>query len=129
MAVKFQSEEYFKEVNNALQSDEAVRNAAKGKNVRVQVLTTDAPGRGEIRTYLRITEGVIEVGLGDVENPDATISQNYETATALDRGVLNAQNAFMQGKIKIKGNLMKMMQLQGLLQAVAPATEHIERDY
>lgn len=129
MAVKFQSEEYFKEVNRALQADESVTNAARGKNVRVQIVTTDAPERGEIRTFLKITDGFTEVGLGDVENPDATISQNYQTATALDQGLLNAQNAFMQGKIKIKGNLMKMMQLQGYLQAVAPATASIEREY
>lgn len=129
MAVKFQSEEYFKEVNNALQANEEVANAAKGKTVRVQIVTADAPGRGEIKTWLKITDGLTEVGLGEVEDPDATISQNYQTATALDQGLLNAQNAFMQGKIKIKGNLMKMMQLQGFLQAVAPATAHIEREY
>lgn len=129
MAVKFQSEEFFAEVNSALGTNEGVQNAARGKNVRVQIITSDAPGRGEIKTYFKITDGVTEVGLGEVENPDATISQNYETATALDRGDLNAQNAFMQGKIKIKGNLMKMMQLQSLLQAVAPATAHIKREY
>lgn len=129
MAVKFQSEEFFQQVNAALKSNEAVQSAARGKNVRVQIVTSNAPGEGEIKTFLKITDGVTEVGRGEVESPDATISQDYATATALDKGELNAQNAFMQGKIKIKGNLMKMMQLQGFLQAVAPATAQIEREY
>ena len=129
MAVKFQSEEFFNQANQAIAADEGVQNAARGKNVAVQIVTTDAPGRGQIKTYLKIIEGVPEVGLGEVEKPDATITQNYETAAALDKGELNAQNAFMQGKIKIKGNLMKMMQLQGFLQALAPASAKIEREY
>ncbi|MGI8425257.1 MAG: SCP2 sterol-binding domain-containing protein [Actinomycetota bacterium] len=129
MAVKFQSEEFFKEANEAIAADQAVQSAAKGKNVAVQIVTTDAPGRGQIKTFLKIVEGVPEVGLGEVEKPDATITQNYETAAALDKGELNAQNAFMQGKIKIKGNLMKMMQLQGFLQALAPASAGIDREY
>jgi len=129
MAVKFQSEEFFEEANKAIAADEGVLNAAKGKNVAVQIVTNDAPGRGQIKTYLKIVEGAPEVGLGEVDNPDATITQNYETAAALDKGDLNAQNAFMQGKIKIKGNLMKMMQLQGFLQALAPASAGIDREY
>ncbi len=110
MPVKFLSEEYFKEANDALQSNEAVLKAASGKNVAVQVVTGQVPGAGEVKTYLKITDGMPVVGLGEVDNADATISQDYPTAVALDKGELNAQNAFMQGKIKIKGNLMKMMQ-------------------
>jgi len=128
MPVRFQSEEYFQEVNQALQSNEVVAQAAKGQTVAIQIVTTGAP-QGEIRTYLKITDGVPSSGLGDVEKPDATITQNYETAAALDRNDLNPQTAFMQGKIKIKGNLMKMMQLQGFLQSLPQATNHIEREY
>ena len=129
MAVKFQSEEWAKEMTNALQANEDVSKAAKGQDTAVQFVTTDAPGGGENKTYFKIVEGVPEVGFGEVENPEATISQTYETACAIDRGELNTQNAFMQGKIKIQGNLMKMMQLQGFVQSVGPATAHIEKEY
>lgn len=129
MAVKFQSEEWAKEVTNALQSNDTVINAAKGQTVAIQFVTTDAPSGGEVKTYLKIADGVPEVGLGDVDNPEATINQNYETAVAIDKGELNSQNAFMQGKLKIQGNIMKLMQLQGFIQAVGPATQAIEREY
>lgn len=129
MAVKFQSEEWAKEVTNALQSNETVTNAAKGQNVAIQFVTTDAPGGGEVKTFLRIVDGSPEVGLGEVDGPEATINQTYETAVAIDKGELNSQNAFMQGKLKIQGNVMKLMQLQGFIQAVGPATAGIEREY
>jgi hypothetical protein len=35
----------------------------------------------------------------------------------------------MQGKIKITGNLMKLMQLQGFVSQLGPAVAGLEREY
>ncbi|HVL50706.1 MAG TPA: SCP2 sterol-binding domain-containing protein [Actinomycetota bacterium] len=129
MAVKFQSEEYFQAANEALQSSEDVAKAAKGHNVVLQVITRDFPEVGEKKSFIRIDKGAMLVGSGEVEDPDVTITQDYETAVELDKGELNPQVAFMEGRIKIKGNLMKVMSLQKLLQELGPATKHIEREY
>ncbi|MEX2587738.1 MAG: SCP2 sterol-binding domain-containing protein [Actinomycetota bacterium] len=129
MPVKFQSEDYFEAANAALKKDEDALKASKGHNVEVQVITTDFPQEGEKKTYLRIKEGVPDVGIGELEDPDAVITQDYETAVALDKGELNPQTAFMEGKMKIKGNLMKIMQLQKFMKTLEPATSDIEREY
>lgn len=129
MSVKFQSEEYFAAANEALKTNEDVLKASKGHNVEVQVVTTEFPEEGEKKTFLKIIKGVPEVGMGEIEDPDAVITQDYETAVALDKGELNPQTAFMEGKMKIKGNLMKIMQLQKFMKTLEPATAHIEREY
>jgi len=129
MAVKFQSEEYFQAANEALQNSEDVAKAAKGHNVVLQVITKDFPEVGEKKSFIRIDKGAMLVGSGEVEDPDVTITQDYETAVELDKGELNPQVAFMEGKIKVKGNLMKVMSLQKLLHELGPATKHIEREY
>lgn len=129
MPVKFQSEEYFEAANAVLKSNEDVLKASKGHDVEVQVVTTDFPEEGERKTYLRIENGIPDVGIGEIEHPDAVISQDYATAVALDKGELNPQTAFMEGKMKIKGNLMKIMQLQKFMKTLEPATSHIEREY
>lgn len=129
MAVKYLGEEWAKEVNNRLQSSEAVLNAAKGQSVSIQQVVTDVPDRGETKYYFKLADGQPEVGLGEIEGPEATISQTYETAVAVAKGELNAQNAFMQGKLKITGNLMKLMQLQGFFQALAGAVGDLETEY
>lgn len=129
MAVKFQSEEYFAAANEALRSDEAVTKAAKGHTVALQVTTTDFPEVGNKKSFIRIDKGAISVGSGEIEDPDVTITQNYDVAVELDKGELNPQVAFMEGKIKLKGNLMKAMSLQKLLTVIGPATKHIEREY
>lgn len=129
MPVKFQSEEYFAAVIEALRKDADVLKAAKGHNVEVQVITTDFPELGEQRTFLKILKGVPDAGIGEIDDPDAVITQNYETAVLLDKGELNPQTAFMEGKMKIRGNLMKIMQLQKFMKTLEPATNHIEREY
>lgn len=129
MAVKFQSEEYFAAANEALQNDEAVTKAAKGHTVALQVTTTDFPDVGSKKSFIRIEKGVITVGSGEIEDPDVNITQSYDVAVELDKGELNPQVAFMEGKIKLKGNLMKAMSLQKLLTVIGPATKHIEREY
>lgn len=129
MAFKFQSEEYFDAANAAMQSNEGVLKASKGHNVAVQVVTTDFPGVGQKKTFLKIVDGKPSAGVGEIDDPDATITQSYAVAVALDKGEITPQTAFMEGKMKIKGNLMKMMTLQRFLQALGPAARHIERDY
>jgi putative sterol carrier protein len=71
----------------------------------------------------------IDMGPGDVENPDATISQDYDTAAALARGELNAVGAYMSGKLRISGNLMLLMQLQGALGELPRAMQQMDVDY
>lgn len=129
MAVKYLSEDWAKEVNNRLQSSEAVLNAAKGQSVTIQQVVTDVPDRGEIKYYFKLTDGQPEVGIGEIDSPEATITQIYETAVAVAKGELNAQNAFMQGKLKITGNLMKLMQLQGFFQALGVAVGDLGTEY
>jgi putative sterol carrier protein len=129
MVVKFQSDEYFEAVNAAMQNSEPVLKTAKGHNVAIQVLTTDYPGVGTKKTFLKIAKGVPSAGSGEIEDPDATITQNYTIAVALDKGEISPQTAFMEGKMKVKGNLMKIMTLQRFLQALGPAAKHIEREY
>lgn len=129
MGVKYLSEDWAKEVNNRLQSNEAVLNAAKGQSVTIQQVVTDVPGGEEVKYYFKLADGQPEVGLGDIDGPEATISQTYETSVAVAKGELNAQNAFMQGKLKITGNLMKLMQLQGFFQALGGAVGDLDTEY
>ena len=42
---------------------------------------------------------------------------------------ITGQQAFMQGKLKVSGNLMKIMQLQGVFTAMPQALEGFEVEY
>jgi putative sterol carrier protein len=85
--------------------------------------------QGEVRYWLRIADGSATAGLGDMADADVTISQSYETSALVNKGELDGQKAFMQGKVKITGKMLKMMQLRGPLEKVQTALNTIDTEY
>ena len=58
-----------------------------------------------------------------------TISQSYDTSAQVNQGELDGQKAFTQGKVKIAGKMLKMMQLRGALAHVQTALAAIDTEY
>jgi len=129
VGVKFLSEEWAKEMTNALNSSDEFKQAAASQQVKLQQVVTDTPDAGEVKYYFTLEGGNAEVSLGEIADAEATISQNYETAVAINKQELNAQQAFMQGKLKISGNMMKLMQLQSVFTAMPKAVGDVTVDY
>lgn len=127
MPVKYLSQEWI-DAYNAVLTDDAVRTALKGKSAAIQMVISD-PAQGEIRYWLRIADGGASAGLGDLDDADVTISQSYETSAQVNKGELDGQKAFMQGKVKIAGKMLKMMQLRGPLAHVQTALATIDTEY
>jgi putative sterol carrier protein len=129
MAVKFLSEEWAQQVTDALNASDEFQSAAAGQQVKLQQVINNAPDGGETKYYFTLDGGKVQVGLGDLADAEATLTQDYDTAVAITKQELNAQNAFMQGKLKISGNMMKLMQLQGVFNAMPKAVDDIEVEY
>jgi putative sterol carrier protein len=106
--------------------------ARPGTSVKVQYHTTGGP-HGDVAYYWVIQDGkILEAQLGEMADADFTISQEYDDAGRIQRGELDATTAFMQGKMKVSGNMPRMMALipltnspewKSLMQRVAEATE------
>jgi putative sterol carrier protein len=128
VAIKFLTEEWASTMTEALNSSDDFKAAAAGQQVKLQQVVTDAP-EGETKYYFTLADGKAEVALGELSDAEATLTQSYETAVAITKQELNAQNAFMQGKLKISGNMMKLMQLQGVFNALPKAAGDIEVEY
>lgn len=86
--------------------------------IRMNQVITDVPDsvhlEATIRTYLDTSSGSAELELGELETPDLTITTDYETARKLfvEQDQAAGMQAFMSGKIKVQGDMMKMMSLQ-----------------
>ncbi|MPZ53175.1 MAG: hypothetical protein GEU79_10665 [Acidimicrobiia bacterium] len=129
MAVTFLSEEWAQAVTDALNAHEGFKNSMGDADLSIQFVTTDTPAGGETPYYLAATGGNAAVTLGTAEGPDATVTQTYETATAISSGELNTQTAFMTGKLKVTGNLAKLMMHQNAIQQWGSAVSDIQVDY
>ena len=86
--------------------------------IRINQLILDVPfGDGEIVSYIDTSSGSLDMALGELDDPDAVVTIEYETARAMfvDQDQAVAMQAFMAGKIKVQGDMMKMMAMQTTL--------------
>jgi putative sterol carrier protein len=125
--VRFLSEEWATELKERLNTSESFKKAAGMVAATLQQVIIGP--EGERRYWMRIGNGSIDMGAGDIDTPDATISQDYETAVALAKSELNAVSAFMSGKIRIAGNMMLIMQLQAAIAELPRAMSEMDIDY
>ncbi len=127
MAVKFLSEEWASEVKGALSQSDAVKSAAGSMTARIQQVVNGPDG--ETKYWFKLEGGNVDLGLGEIDNPDATITQDYDTAAALSKNELTGTAAYMSGKLRVSGDLMKLMQLQGVLGQLPQALKDIVVEY
>jgi len=125
MAVTFLTDEWAAEVTAALQAHEDFKSAA---DLSLQFVVTDAPD-GEVKFYMDASSDEPVQAMGELDSADVTISSSYETASAIFSGELNTQMAFMTGKIKVNGNLAKLMTQQSALAHWASALAGLDVDY
>jgi putative sterol carrier protein len=65
---------------------------------------------------LKIANGAASVSPGPAQNPNTTLIASTEDWMNIATGKLNPMQAFMQQKLKVKGDMGMAMKLQGLLQ-------------
>ena len=127
MSVKFLSTEWADAVKAQLNADDAFRNASAGQKATIQQVITAS--EGDTHYWIEIAEGAIDMGVGDADAPDATISQSYETVVQLAKSELSVVTAFMTGKVKVAGNMGLLMSLQGALSQLPEAMQAVDTDY
>jgi putative sterol carrier protein len=127
MGVRFLSEEWTKAVQDALNDNAAFRSSLGTMSARLQQVVTTSGD--EKRYWFTVSDGKVELGPGDLDNADATITQDYDTAVALSKNELTGVAAYMSGKIRISGDMMKLMQLQGPMAQMPAALSSLDVDY
>ena len=128
MGVKYLSDEWASAVQEALNSNEAFKGAAGSQTAKIQQVVTTP--EGEQKYWFKLDGGAVSIGTGDLGEPaDATITQDYDTAVALSKNELTGTAAYMSGKLRVAGDLMKLMQLQGALGQMPAALKDLDVDY
>jgi putative sterol carrier protein len=108
--LRFLSQEWAEAMRERLNADQEFRSGVAGKQARIQQVVTAAGG--EHRYWIRIEGGGIDLGVGDIEEPDATVTQPYEVAAGMMRREMSPVTAFMMGKLRVDGDLTLLLGLQ-----------------
>ena len=83
--------------------------------IKMNQVITDVPfGDGTLNVFLDTSSGDVVMDLGALDAPDLTVTTDYVTARQVfvDQDQAAGMQAFMAGKIKVQGDMMKMMALQ-----------------
>ena len=84
-------------------------------SVKVNQVITDVPfGDGTVKSYMDTSSGEVVMELGELADADATVTTDYATARAIfvNQDQAAGMQAFMSGKIKVTGDMMKVMGMQ-----------------
>lgn len=112
---RFLSQEWIDELNAAAAHDPSVAELAAGADVTVQQTVTGGPG-GDVTYAVRVADDRVEIVPGPCPAADATITEDHTTATAISRGELTPQAAFLAGRIRVSGNMTALVAHQDALQ-------------
>ena len=84
--------------------------------MKMNQVITDAPFNDgdDINAHMDTSDGEIEMDLGHIDGPDLTVTVDYDTAKAIfvDSNPQAGMQAFMAGKIKVQGDMTKLMAMQ-----------------
>lgn len=81
--------------------------------MKMNLVVTSTPFEGDVKAHVDTSDGELIVEHGHLDDPDLTVTTEYDTAKALfvDLDVNAALQAFMAGKVKVQGDITKLMAL------------------
>lgn len=88
-----------------------------GATARMQYHVTGGP-EGDVKYYWVVEDGkLLESKVGEDPDAEFTLTLTYEDSVKIQKGELGANAAFMQGRMKVGGDMGKLMSLLPLTQA------------
>jgi putative sterol carrier protein len=84
-----------------------------------QIITKVPFGKGDINSHIDTSTGVLVMDLGHIDGPDLTVTTDYETAHKVffDQDPQAGMQAFMSGRIKVEGDVTKMLMMPSVMPA------------
>lgn len=83
--------------------------------VKMNMIVTDAPFQDDdIQSHMDTSTGELQMDLGHLDDPELTVTVDWATAKAIfvDNDPQAGMQAFMQGKVKVQGDMTKLMAMQ-----------------
>ncbi len=90
---------------------------AGGRSVGITEVVTGGP-EGDVTYHLAVRDGVVGFGAGPADDEDVRLQQDWTTAVAIATGTLNAQEAFLKGRIRLLGSQQALLDNQPVFAAL-----------
>ena len=115
--VRYLSLAWIRELTREVDESEALGELARDHTIGVTQVVTDGP-EGDITYHLQVSDGEASFGAGPADPEDVKMEQDWETAVGIATGANNAQDAFVNGRIRLFGDQQALMGAQPVFGAL-----------
>ena len=118
--MRYLSPDWIDAAGRALAADDRLGAALVGVTLTVEQVVTGGPD-GPVTWHLAIADGKVALAAGPAPRADVRLSTDYPTAAGVAACDLAAQRAFVEGRLRIGGDLSLLIAHQRALAAVDDA--------
>lgn len=118
--IRYLSLDWINALSDEVAKSDQMRAIADSYRIGVTQVVSDGP-EGDVTYHLIVGDGSATFGAGPADPEDVKMEQDWDTAVAVATGDLNAQEAFIGGRIRLFGDQQKLLDSQpvfGALDAV-----------
>lgn len=115
--VRYLSLSWIRELTRAVGENPALVELARDHTIGVTQVVTAGP-EGDVVYHLQVGDGEATFGAGPAEPEHVRMEQDWETAVAVATGDLNAQEAFVTGRIRFFGDQQALLDAQPVFGAL-----------
>jgi hypothetical protein len=106
---RYLSPEWLEAAQRAIDARASRPGAAAGVDIVVQHVVGGGVD-GDVTYHVRLADDGVSIREGEAPDPTVVFSEDYATAAAISRGELSAQSAFITGRIKVHGDLPRLVE-------------------
>lgn len=98
----------------------------EGMSAVLQYVLQSDDGTEHLYYWVVESGRLADAGLGEHERPDVELTVGLADARAMQTGALDATSAFMEGRLRVSGNLDRLLELLPLTSS--PEYQELERE-
>jgi putative sterol carrier protein len=117
LVIRYLSLDWIDALTAEVAASDVLREAAADQQLGVTQIVRDGP-EGEVTYHLQVSGGEARFGAGPADPEDVRFEQDWRTAIAVATGGLNAQEAFISGRIRLSGDQQKLLASQPIFRAL-----------
>jgi hypothetical protein len=124
---RYLSPDWLDALSDVVERNDGLRQAAAGRTISVTQVVTGGPD-GVVVYHLNVDDGDVRLGPGASAAEHVRFEQDWATAVAVATGNLNAQEAFIRGRIKLVGDQQRLIDAQPVFVALDAAFARVRED-
>ncbi|MEM8619738.1 MAG: SCP2 sterol-binding domain-containing protein [Actinomycetota bacterium] len=124
--MRYLSLEWIAALTEEVGANVPLRELAERHRVGITQVVSDGP-EGDVTYHLSVGDGAATFGAGPADPEDVKMEQSWDTAVAVANGELNAQDAFINGHIRLYGDQQMLMDATPVFGALAAVFESVRK--